>query len=197
MTAGRQREFDKRVALEAAMHCFWRNGYSGTSLADLTGAMGINKPSLYAAFGNKESLFRQSLAHYSETCGGPHATELEAYDKALKDRVRSFLESVALMLCDEHLPGGCLIAEATNEAGSDCLPDASADFIKQLNQATRTQLSALLKPDENAGQLPMGHTAESIALYLLTVQFGLSGLARTGGKLNELLGVIDTAALVF
>ena len=64
MVAGRPRKFDKEHALEAAMLVFWRNGYSGTSLADLTNAMAINKPSMYAAFGNKEQLFKASLEQY-------------------------------------------------------------------------------------------------------------------------------------
>ena len=64
MAAGRPRAFDKEKALEAAMLVFWRNGYAGTSMADLTDAMGINKPSLYAAFGNKEQLFVAAVEQY-------------------------------------------------------------------------------------------------------------------------------------
>src|SRR5438445_3107154 len=66
---GRPREFDVEKALERAMNVFWRKGYEGASLPDLTRAMGINRPSLYAAFGNKESLFRKALDRYAEGPG--------------------------------------------------------------------------------------------------------------------------------
>src|SRR5215471_1664222 len=67
---GRPRSFDLDEALDSALHLFWRQGYEGTSLSDLTGAMGINRPSLYAAFGNKEELFRRALERYA---AGPSA----------------------------------------------------------------------------------------------------------------------------
>jgi AcrR family transcriptional regulator len=70
MTAGRRRSFDEAQALETAMRVFWRRGYQGTSLSDLTAALGINKPSLYAAFGNKEQLFARALAHYGHCASG-------------------------------------------------------------------------------------------------------------------------------
>ena len=90
MGAGRQREFDKRVALDAAMKVFWANGYSGTSLSDLTDVMGINKPSLYAAFGNKEALFISALDHYTGEHGAPHNQELHKSNKNLRSRLRVY-----------------------------------------------------------------------------------------------------------
>ncbi len=76
MSAGRKRTFDEEQALEAAMRVFWQKGYVGTSLSDLTAALGINKPSLYAAFGNKEQLFASALARYGSRYGLPHAEHL-------------------------------------------------------------------------------------------------------------------------
>ena len=72
MVSGRKREFDEQVALTAAMEVFWQKGYSATSLSDLTGRMGINKPSLYSAFGNKESLFIKATELYINTRMKPH-----------------------------------------------------------------------------------------------------------------------------
>src|ERR687895_845688 len=73
--AGRPREFDQDEALDTALEVFWRQGYEGTSLGELTVAMGINRPSLYAAFGNKEALFRKALDRYVD---GPAAYTREA-----------------------------------------------------------------------------------------------------------------------
>ena len=105
MAAGRQREFDKQIALDAAMELFWSNGYSGTSLSDLTNAMGINKPSLYAAFGNKEALCISALNQYVSKYGSPHMEELNAPNKSLRSRLTAYLKSIARMVSDPALPG--------------------------------------------------------------------------------------------
>ena len=67
---GRPATFDRRAALDAAAPLFWRHGYEGASIAQLTAAMGVAPPTLYAAFGSKEQLFRDAMRHYHETCGG-------------------------------------------------------------------------------------------------------------------------------
>src|SRR5919204_2338880 len=78
MPGGRPRSFDADTALDRALDVFWRHGYEGTSLADLTAAIGINKPSLYAAFGNKEELFGKVLTRYLDGPGGYAAPALDA-----------------------------------------------------------------------------------------------------------------------
>src|SRR5258707_346174 len=88
MPRGRPRAFDADKALNRALNIFWRKGYEGTSLRDPTGAMGITPPSLYAAFGNKESLFRKAMDRYAK---GPSAYVLKALDeptaRAVADRL--------------------------------------------------------------------------------------------------------------
>src|SRR5260370_13598875 len=112
---GRPRAFDPDVALERAMHVFWAKGYEGASLSDLTQAMRINRPSLYAAFGNKEQLFRKVLDRYMD---GPVAY----FGKALAapkawDVVEEIFLGTARMADDPRLPAGCLMVQGALACG--------------------------------------------------------------------------------
>ena len=193
MGAGRQREFDKQVALDAAMKVFWANGYSGTSLSDLTDVMGINKPSLYAAFGNKEALFISALDHYIGEHGAPHNEELHASDKSLRSRLRAYLKSIARMVCDPSLPGGCFVATTTSESGGDCLPANASQAIARINQHTHESLVDFFRREVSAGNLAKGTAPEDLAGYLLALQYGLGVMARNGTDLETLDRVIECA----
>src|SRR5438094_9922303 len=106
-TVGRPRAFDVDEALDQALKVFWRKGYEGTSLPDLTKAMGINRPSLYAAFGNKEELFRKALDRYAE---GPAAYAAEALNEPTARAVAELLlEGSVNLLTDPRNPRGCLV----------------------------------------------------------------------------------------
>ncbi len=198
MPAGRQREFDEEIALEAAMSAFWANGFSGTSMADLTRAMGINKPSLYAAFGNKEALFVRALTHYLGRHGYPHAEKLQAKDRSLPERLQAYLQSVAAMVCDPALPGGCFVAETTSEAGGHCLPPAAAQAVARINRDSRAFFIAFFRQEAAEGNLAATDAVEVCADYMMTLQFGLAVMARSGAERDALDRVIERsmAALV-
>ena len=190
MSAGRRRSFDQEQALETAMKVLWRNGYAGTSISDLTAALGINKPSLYAAFGNKEQLFQRALKHYSENLGRPHLERLAQSEAApLKQRLRAYLESVAKMLTDPDLPGGCFIAQTTGECQSDSVPDTTAKTMAKVNAETLDALTTHFTRDE--ASLPPGTSPGQFALYLLAQLFGMSMLARNGMGYSDLESVIE------
>ena len=193
MGAGRQREFDKQVALDAAMKVFWANGYSGTSLSDLTDVMGINKPSLYAAFGNKEALIVSALNHYVDRHGAIHSEELHASKKSLRSRLRAYLKSIARMVCDPTLPGGCFVATTTDESGGDCLPGGALEAITRINEQTKISLVDFFRHEISAGNLPKGASAEDLANYMLAMQYGLGVMARNGAKRETLDRVIEYA----
>src|SRR5579859_5199475 len=107
---GRPRCFCEDVALEAAMRVFWQKGYEGASLSDLTEAMGINRPSLYAAFGNKEELFRKALDRYRN---GPAGYVRESLDApTARAVVKRLLTGAADMITDPRNPPGCLMVQA-------------------------------------------------------------------------------------
>ena len=190
MKAGRHRSFDKDTALEQAMHVFWANGYAGTSLSDLTEAMGINKPSLYSAFGNKEQLYKSALSKYVKIHGSIHATHLHAVDKCLKKRIQNYLTSIAAMITDATLPNGCLICLSTSEVGSSCIPTDALQSILQINTVTRASLTEFFKNEISAGKLASESSAEVIADYLISLQFGLAVMAKNGAKFTELQQVI-------
>jgi AcrR family transcriptional regulator len=197
MAGGRQREFDEQVALDAAMAVFWSNGYSGTSLSDLTDAMGINKPSLYAAFGNKEALFIRALNHYVSKHGSPHIKELHTANRPLRSRLSAYLKSIARMVCDPSLPGGCFVAETTSEAGGNCLPTGASQVVAKINQLTRSTLVDFFRHEASAGNLADTSSAEVLADYLLTLQYGLAVMARNRAKLEILDNVIEFAVAEF
>ena len=197
MAAGRQREFDKQIALDAAMELFWSNGYNGTSLSDLTNAMGINKPSLYAAFGNKEALCVSALNHYVSKYGSPHMDELNAPGKSLRSRLTAYLKSIAQMVSDPTLPGGCFVAATTNEAGGEYLPAGVSQAVAKINQLTRKTLIDFFRQEASTGTLGKTNSPDVLADYILTLQYGLAVMARNRAKPKVFEDVIEYAVSKF
>jgi AcrR family transcriptional regulator len=187
--AGRPRAFDADKALDQALKVFWRKGYEGTSLPDLTEAMGINRPSLYAAFGNKEEIFRKALGRYVE---GPAAYVRDALKeptaKAVAERV---LFGAADRLTDARNPGGCLIVHAALACGD------AADSVRKELIAHRTAGEALLRQRfERAkleGDLSADAHAGDLAKYIMTVIHGMSVQATSGASRTKLRRVVDLA----
>src|SRR5215470_5642962 len=123
MPGGRPRTFDMDKALDRALDVFWRKGYEGTSLSDLTKAMGINRPSLYAAFGNKANLFRKALDRYDD---GPATYVHEALDEPTAHAVvERLLRGAVDLLTDPCTPPGCLMVQGALACGE------AADPIRQ------------------------------------------------------------------
>lgn len=197
MSAGRQRQFLKEEALSRAMEVFWRKGYSGTSLSDLTEAMGINKPSLYAAFGNKEKLFVSAINEYVEQYGAPHFEKLLNGEASLRERVKAYLVSIANMVTNAKLPGGCLVADSTCEAGSSCLPEGAEETILSINTASTKAFVGFFRDEQSKGHIESPASPDVLADYLLALQFGLAVMARNGIKRTRLEQMIDHAAKHF
>ncbi len=197
MATGRQRLFNTEQALDAAMLTFWKNGYSGTSIASLTTAMGINKPSMYAAFGNKEQLFLTAVERYVQKHGFPHAEKLMQGAESLKERVRLYLSSIAEMQMDEDLPGGCFVTNSSCEYGGNLLPEQAGQAIKLINSNTQSGLLAFFESEQQKGNLSNKTITKDLVLYLQTINNGMAVLARGGASKAELDSIIHQAINIF
>ncbi|MEV4600260.1 TetR/AcrR family transcriptional regulator [Amycolatopsis sp. NPDC049253] len=189
---GRPRAFDREHALTQAMFVFWERGYEGASLADLTGAMGINPPSLYAAFGGKEALFREAVERYGETYGSytPRALREEptaraAVEAMLRDNARTYVDP-------EH-PTGCMVVLAA----TNCSPSnrSVCAHLKARREEVRDLVRARLRRGVEEGELAETVDVEALGAYYATVLFGLSMQARDGVDLPGLTAIIDAALL--
>ena len=150
MAMGRPREFDVDKALELALQVFWSKGYEGASMADLTEAMGITKPSLYAAFGNKEELFRKALDRYVDGPGG--YVQVALAKPTMRAVVEHLLYEAADAVTDPDHPPGCLAVQGALSCG-----DAAESIKQELMSRRATGEEDLRKRFERAiaeGDLP-------------------------------------------
>ncbi|MCX4834464.1 TetR/AcrR family transcriptional regulator [Streptomyces sp. NBC_01016] len=187
---GRPRGFDRDRALEQALRVFWEHGYQGASMAALTSAMGIKSPSLYAAYGSKEELFREALALYAATEGSYTRRALDEQPTA-RESVEAALRDNAAAYTDPATPRGCLVILAAPLA----TPDSAdvADTLARLRTQTREAIQGRIERGIADGDLPVGTDAARLAAFYATVLNGLSFQARDGASLAALNTVIDQA----
>lgn len=187
---GRPRQFDRDLALRQAMDVFRQRGYDGASLGELTEAMGINPPSLYAAFGCKEALFREALELYVSTEGSTTARALSELATA-RAAIEAMLHNAAKNFTS-HQPGrGCLVVlgapHRTAENGE------IFDDLVDRRERTQKQIRDRLKRGIADGDVPKGVDVAAIAAYYATVLNGLSLQVRDGAPRKRLLAVVDCA----
>ncbi|MFI0721483.1 TetR/AcrR family transcriptional regulator [Streptomyces sp. NPDC021224] len=188
---GRPRGFDRDEALATATRLFWERGYEATSIGDLTEAMGIRPGSLYAAFGDKKSLFHEVVRVYGDTPTGAFLGRALAEEPTARDAVARMLrEAAANYACTSH-PAGCLtISAATNVSPQDAEVQT---FLCGLRTANIDAFEARLRTAEQAGELPAGTDARSLAAYFAAVLQGMSQRARDGATAQELAATAELA----
>ncbi len=193
-TRGRPRKFDREEALERAMRIFWSKTYEGTSLSDLTSAMGINTPSLYAAFGSKQELFREALAHYVENYHNGIWTGLDEAP-SIFDAVRTFLTRSAEAYCMTGQPPGCMVVLGAQHS---CTEDQSVPAgLSEMRKNNLLQLQARIEQAKEEGELPGDFDTAAAATMLFSMQTGMSVLARDGVCEDALLAAADQCVEAF
>ncbi|MFC7304913.1 TetR/AcrR family transcriptional regulator [Streptomyces monticola] len=183
---GRPRSFDRAQALDQAVWTFWERGYEATSVADLTRAMGIGPPSLYAAFGDKRTLFEEVLAEYLEKYGsfGTRALEEEPTAKAALGRV---LREAAAEFTAPDRPHGCLVIHAA----TNCTTPEVEETLRERRTSNIAAFESRIRADIAAGRLPADTDAAVLSRYVAAVFQGMSQQARDGATREELERVAE------
>jgi len=190
---GRPLEFDLDEALDGALEVFWSKGYEGASIADLTAAMGINRPSLYAAFGDKAALFQKAIARYTE---GPAAYVKAALDEpSARAVVERILFGAANLLADPRRPRGCLLVQGALAGGQE------AEGVRRTLASQRKRGEAALRNRferaRMANDMPANLVPADLARYLLAVIQGMSVQAVGGAGREELRKVAELALRIW
>jgi AcrR family transcriptional regulator len=187
MAMGRPREFNLDQALDQALNVFWRNGYEGASIADLTAAMGISPPSLYAAFGNKEGLFRKALDRYVQQRTGFWNEALEM--PTARRMVEHLLRASADFLTEDCNPHGCMLVRSAMLCSE--AEDAMQRELAARRAAGEHMLRERLVAAKESGEASAELDPEDFARYIMTVLEGMSVRAAGGATREELHKVAD------
>jgi AcrR family transcriptional regulator len=172
------------------MELFWEHGYEAASISDLTAAMGISSPSLYAAFGCKEQLFREAVALYNETLGATAAAELRDRPTA-REAISAVLRHHATVFCDGDYPRGCMIvlAATTCSDRSRSVHEHLADWRMALERDFTQRIERGIAD----GDVPKGADAKAIAAFYNSVNHGMAIQARDGADQAKLSAVAESA----
>jgi TetR/AcrR family transcriptional regulator, copper-responsive repressor len=191
---GRPREFDKDAALERALLLFWQHGYESTSVAELTRAMGVNPPSMYAAFGGKRRLFTAAVERY-QAGHGAFAGRALAKEPTAREAVARLLREAAVEYTDPSHPPGCLVITAATNC-SEQSAEVQAE-LRDHRKATQQAIEDRIADGVAAGELPAGVNARRLArFYAATVQ-GMSQQACDGASAAALREIAELAMMAW
>ncbi|MGW9044973.1 TetR/AcrR family transcriptional regulator [Streptomyces lydicus] len=187
---GRPRSFDRETALEQAIRSFWEQGYEATSISDLTRAMGIGAPSLYAAFGDKRALFDEVVAAYRRLYGG-FISRAVAEEPTARRGVERALREAAAEYTEPGRPRGCLVISAALNTSPPSAEVAAS--LREMRRSNLREIASAVRADVAAGELPAGTDADALAGYVGAVIQGMSQQARDGAERTALEAVAELA----
>ncbi len=193
MPPGRPRAFDKEQALDTALRLFWRHGYEGTSIAALAEQIGITVPSLYLAFGNKASLFKQAVAHYERYSGALYTDTLAK--PSAREVALGILQGEAELVAGGETPAGCLMVQGAL-ATSPGAEDVRACLAAQRRNA-QSLIAERFERATSEGDLPEGWEPQALASFIMTVASGMAVQAKSGASRRELSEVIEIAMQIW
>lgn len=176
---GRPRHFDPAQVLQAATRVFWARGYEGTSVNDLVAATGLNKPSLYAAFGDKEALYLAVVGHYSSSLEAHQRAKLEGEPDVWK-ALEGLLRESARALTDPKLPGGCLVVTGLADCGTPNLPKTAQDALAAALESTRRVVEARLERGRRERQIPASVELPALVESIATFKAGMAIRTKSG-----------------
>lgn len=187
---GRPRSFDRRAALERAMELFWDRGYHAVSMSDLTEAMGINSPSLYAAFGSKEALYREAAGHFAETESDEILAPLRNAPTA-RAAIEGYLMASARTFTRPGRPPGCMVVlSAVNAVG---VGEETSRILREMRAGSVAMIEERLQRAVDTGELPASLDRHGVASYCVTIQQGMSIQARDGASRAMLETIVQGA----
>ncbi|MFF9977300.1 TetR/AcrR family transcriptional regulator [Streptomyces erythrochromogenes] len=189
---GRPRSFDRDAALDKAMTAFWERGYEATSIADLTASIGISAPSLYAAFGDKRTLFDEVVVVYGSRYADFAAVAL-AEEPTARAAVGRVLREAAGIYTDPAHPPGCMVLSAAINTTSDEVAQA----LRMRRNANLELFESRIRADVATGELPADTDARALARYAGAVLLGMSQQSRDGATREELEAVAERALLAW
>jgi len=183
---GRPRQFDMDDAIESALQVFWRHGYQGSSLSELTRAMGLTRPSLYAAYGDKEGLYVRALQRYVEQRLAPLLTALEA-ESDFQRGITALLRSFARLFSEG---GGCLVINGLADVGGPTTPPQVGKTLLQVLAQSEAQVRARVIRAQREGRLHEQGTPSDVSGFVMLLMAGLAMRAKAGIPLRQLEKVI-------
>lgn len=187
-TRGRPRLYDEDVALQAAGEVFWTKGFSATSLDDLTVAMGMNRPSIYRAFGDKEAVYRKALMQFCQGMEAAFERTMLAEDE-IRKALASFYQDALAVYTSGQQPKGCLVM-GTAVAAAVCHPEIQADLLNVIRDLDQ-KIARRLEQARDAGQLEASFDATGRAAVAQSLLHSLSLRARAGETPKRLRRMIE------
>lgn len=191
MAVGRKKIFNEEVALKAAMEVFWEKGYIGASIAELTQRMGINKPSMYSTFGNKEALFILASKLYAKSKIECLSAALHQADLPLKQRLKTYMMSLVAVQCESETTKGCYLVQCQTEVASGDIPAEASQLLNNTVDYVQKLLEDILSNDQESKRLGLDKEAKVKAFCLSVTLRGTATMARCGHQKSELEAVID------